>query len=173
MTGEEGDTLQHPPPAGILARERLHQARKLGKEEVQEWPRSQLGHAPSALRLDLRTELQWPAVEALDVMDPWVTQQRSQEAVDELRVDIADVGVDPADQVAREREEAFPERFTLPLKGAIAGKDLAVLYHGDAGTFRDGGGAVGRSRVDDHDLIDQRDPLHQCGLESANHLADS
>src|SRR5207237_9078411 len=132
-----GSALQRASLAVVGARGGVVQARKLVKDEVQERPRGQLGHPPSALRLDFRTELQWPAVEALDVMDPGVTQQRPQEAVDELRVDVADVGVDPADQVALEREEAFPQRFTLPLKGAIAGKDLAVLYYGDAGTFRD------------------------------------
>ena len=127
VAGEEGHALQHRPPSGVLTAERLDQARQLGEEEVQHGTGRQLRDAPAALGLQLAAVAQRTAVEALDVGDLGVGQQRTEQAVYELGMDVGDVRVDPADQVALEREEAFPECFTLAREGSVAGQDLGVL----------------------------------------------
>src|SRR5438093_8307371 len=105
-------------------------------------------------------------------MDLGVAQQWAEQAVDKLGMDVADVGVDPADQVALQDEEALPQRFTLALEHAVTREDLAVLHDRDAGALRDRCRAVRRPRIDYDDLVNQRYPVHQRVFESTNDSAD-
>src|SRR5207237_2702533 len=100
IAGEERHAFQHLTPAGVLAGERLHHAGELRKEQVEQRSGGQLGDPASALGLNLRAELQRAPVEALDILHLGIAQQRPEQAVDELGVDVADVSVNPADQVA-------------------------------------------------------------------------
>ena len=87
-------------------------------------------------------------------------------------MDVRDVGIDPADQVALQHEQAFPEGLALSVEGAVARQDLAVLDDADAGPLGDGCCAIGRPGVDHDDLVEQWDPLHQRVLEGAHDLAN-
>src|SRR6202795_2757888 len=58
VPGEEGHAFEHAPAARVLAGEWLHQAGELRKEQVEHWPRGQLGDAAAALRLKIRAEFQ-------------------------------------------------------------------------------------------------------------------
>src|ERR1700737_1294978 len=78
VTGEERYALQHPAAAGVLAGQRLNEARELRKEEVEQGPRGQLGDASATLSLELPAKLQGAPVEALDVMDLRIGEQWSE-----------------------------------------------------------------------------------------------
>src|SRR5919201_6029103 len=99
VAGVKGDAFQHLAPPRVLPRERLHQAGELGKEQVEQRSCGQLGESATALCLEFVAVTQRTAIEALHVMDLGVGQQRPEQAVNELRVDVRDVGVDPADEV--------------------------------------------------------------------------
>src|SRR5205823_10619467 len=101
VASEEGHAFQHSPAPRVLARQRLDEAGQLGKEQIEQRPGRELRDASATLGLQFRAELQRSAVEALDVVDLGVAQQGTEQAVNELGVDIADIGVDPADQVAQ------------------------------------------------------------------------
>ena len=111
-------------------------------------------------------------VEALHVLDPRLTQERAEEAGHEARLDVADVGVDPGDDVAVEDVEALPERLALAGHRADLGQDLRVPHHGHAELGRDLGGAIGAVGVDDDELVDERHPVDEGALDAADDKAD-
>ena len=49
VAGEERQLLEQRAAAGVLAGQRLDDARQLGEEQVDERPRHELGDAPAAL----------------------------------------------------------------------------------------------------------------------------
>ena len=161
VAGEERQRLEQRPPAGVLPGQRLDDARQLGEEEVDERPCHQLGDAPAALRLQGVALADRPLVEALHVLELRLDEQRAEQAVDEARLDVADVGVDPGDDVPVEHVEALPERLALAAEGAELGQDLGVAVDRHAQLLGDLDGAVGAVRVDDHDLVDERHLVHQ------------
>ena len=173
VAGEERQLLQHGPPPGLLAGQRLDQAGQLWVEQVEQRPGRQLGHAPAARRLE---HAAWPTdrplVEPFDELDALVLQQRADQPVDEARVDVADVGVDPGDDVALQDVQALPERLALAPVAAVLRQDVLVDVDRDAKLRGDLAGAVGGAAVDQHDLVKQRVALHQLVLDALDDRPD-
>ena len=69
----------------------------------------QLGHAAATVRLIVERS----AVEALHERDLRLGEQRTEQPGDEVRAEVADVGVEPAEDVARGRVERLPHRVAL------------------------------------------------------------
>src|SRR5690349_24605753 len=86
-------SLQQRAPAGVLARERLDEPGELGKEEVDERSRDQLGDAAAAALLEHAALDDRALVEALHVLEARLQEQRPQGPVDHPRMPVADVGV--------------------------------------------------------------------------------
>src|SRR4029450_14020793 len=74
-------------------------------------------------------------------------------------VEVPDVGVDPADEVALAGVQSLPERLALARPRALAGQDLVLEEH--LGPFGpgDGHGVVPGAGVHDDDLVHQPGPL--------------
>src|SRR5450759_43172 len=172
VAGEERDALEDLPPAGVLARERLHEPGELRPEQVQHRARGELGHAPSARRPQDAAVLERPLVERLDVADLRLGEQRPNEPVQESRVDVLDVGVDPDDDVAFQDEDALPQRLAFAGRGRHPGEDLVIEEYLRALGPRDVEGSVRAARVDDADLVDEWVPLDQLGSKDAKALPD-
>jgi hypothetical protein len=92
-------------------------------------------------------------------------QQRAEQAGDEVRAGVLEVGVDEHQHVARGDEERAPQRL------ALARPRRQVRQHvgaGDHGCPRIGGarrGGVGGERVHHHQLVHQRCLVHQVGAQ--------
>src|SRR5688500_16942245 len=127
VAGEEGQRLEQLAPSGVLARERLDHARQLGEEEVDERACHQLRDAAAALGLERVAGPDRSLVETLDVLDLRLRQEGTDEPVDEPRLNVADIGVDPGDDVAVEHVEALPQRLTLAAMRAGLRQDLRML----------------------------------------------
>ncbi len=153
--------LQVLAPSRVLARERLDVARQLGIEEVDERPRDELRDAAAAALLHLAVLDDRPLVVRLDVADARLRQQRPQRAVQEPGMPVPDVRVGPGDQVAGRLVEALPERLALAPIGAVAWQHLGVADHACALGLRDLAGVVVGVGVDDQQLVDERQLLHQ------------
>src|SRR5256885_361214 len=81
------------------------------------------------------------------------------------------VGVDPRDDVAAKDVQTFPERLALPAVAAGLGQDLIVDEDRNALLFGDLARAVLRARVDDDELVDQRNPLNEAAKARAESAA--
>ena len=132
-----------------------------GIEEVDQRPRDELRDAAAAALLEHAVLDDRALVVALDVLEPRLVQQRPERPVDHPRVPVPDVGVGPDDDVAARLEEGLPERLALAPERAVARQDVGVLDDAGALGLGDLAGPVGRLRVDDQDLVDERDAAHQ------------
>ena len=85
---------------------------------------------------------------------------------------VADVGVAPGDEIAAGGEEALPERLTLAPECAVGGQHVRV--QDDPGSFlgRDVDRLVGRCRVDDDQLVDERVALHELASRTSHDGTD-
>src|SRR6266566_4252886 len=172
VAGEERHRLEELPSPGVLPGEGLDESGELGEEEIDEWPRHQLRDAPAALGHDPVPVADGALVEALHVGDALLTQQRAQQPVDEARLDVADVGIDPRHDIAVQHVEALPQRLTLALEAPQLGQHLRVAHDRDPELLRDLTRAIGRVRVDHHELVDQRRALHERSLDALDDEAD-
>src|SRR6478672_762082 len=82
VAGEERDRLEQRAAARVLSRQRLDHPRQLRVEEVDEGARDELGDAPSAALGQDATLDDGALVVALDVLQAWLVEQRSERAVD-------------------------------------------------------------------------------------------
>src|SRR4029079_15828471 len=131
---------------------RLDQTGQLRVEEVEEWAGGQLGDAATAGRLEHPARsANRPLVEAFDELDPLVLQERADETVHEPGMNVADVGVDPGDDVALQDVEAFPEGLALARIRAVLRQDVLVDVDGDAEIGADLARPIGRTAVDQDD----------------------
>ena len=80
----------------------------------------ELGHAAAALGL----VVQRPPVEALHERDVGLGEQRAEQPGDEVLAEVADVGVEPAEEVALGRVERLPHRVALARAGPGLGQHV-------------------------------------------------
>src|SRR2546430_8237465 len=150
----------------------MHDPRELRKEALQDRLRRELRDAPAAGRLKLVADTQRALVEGLHELQIRPHQKGTDGAVDELWMCARHVGVDPRDDVAAKDVQTFPERLALPAVAAGLGQDLIVDEDRNALLFGDLARAVLRARVDDDELVDQRNPLNEAGRGRAGGRAD-
>src|SRR5438093_1252487 len=169
---EERQLLAQRSPAGLLAREGLHDPGKLRKEQVEDRASGELGHAPAAGRLQLVADAERTLVERFHELQVGPHEERADDAVHELRMSAGDVGVDPDDDVAGEDVEALPEGLALTAVAADLGKDLVVDDHSNALVLGDLAGPVFGARVDDDHLVHERNTFHEARTDRADDLPD-
>src|SRR6185295_5223478 len=145
--------------------------RELGEEQVEDRPRGELGDAPAAGRLQLAVHAQRPLIEGLHELQVRAHEERTNDPVDEFRMRVRDVRIDPHDDVAAQHVQALPQRLAFADVIAGAGKDLAVDVDRYALLPRDVARAVLGIRVDDDDLVDEREALHQARADRADDAA--
>ena len=173
VAGEEWHRLEQLAAAGVLAGQRLDDAGQLGEEQVDERPRRELGHAAALAGLPLPIGgHQGPVVEALDVLDPRLAEERAQQPVNEARLDVPDVGVHPDHDVAAQLVQALPQRLALARVAAQLGQDLVVLADRYAQLAGDLDRPIGRGRVDDQHLVHEWDSFHERVADAADDEAD-
>ena len=85
---------------------------------------------------------------------------------------IGDVRVDPHDDVAGQHVQALPERLAFPAARTVSGQDVAEHVHRDTLLACDRARSVVGIRVDDRDLVDQRDPFHEARADRTDDVAD-
>ena len=99
-------------------------------------------------------------------------QERTDEADDEPRTEVADVRVAPNDDVAVRREHRSPQRVALAAEVVEVGEHLLGAHHPSACICRDLRRPVDRAVVDHEDLVDEWAPLHELVLDQLDDLAD-
>src|SRR3989442_10689671 len=161
VAAEEGTLFEQHSPSAVLAGERLDHPRELGEEQIQARTRRDLRPAPAARRLHLLADVDGSLIERLHILQARMDQQRTNDAVHELRVDVADVRVDPADDVATQHEQALPQRLAFAGERPELGHELLMHVHRHALALRDLARAVVRAGVDDDDLVDEWIAAHQ------------
>jgi hypothetical protein len=99
-------------------------------------------------------------------------QQRCEQDGHEVGAEVADVGVDPAQEVAVADVQRLPHRVALPAPGRELGQELGDGE--DARSFGAGGvaGRVRRAVVHDHDLVDELEVLDETSAHCRDHAAD-
>ena len=104
-----GSVSSSVAPSRVLTGERLHEAGELGEQRGDERAGHELGHATATLG----QPVQRSAVEALHERDLGLRDQRTEQPGDEVRAEVADVRVEPAEEVARRGVERLPHRVAL------------------------------------------------------------
>ena len=168
VAGREGQLLEDLAAPRVLACERLHDRRKVWKEQRHERASDELGD-PASLTV---AAVERAVVVALDEPDVAARQERADEPEHEARAEVADVGVAPHDDVALRREHRSPERVTLAAQVVERGEDLLGAHDAGTGIGRTLRRAVDRAVVDDEDLVDQARALHQLALDEIDDRAD-
>ncbi len=168
----EGDRLEYLAAHRVLAGERLDDRGELGEEEREERPDEDLRYPPAARRSDPAAEGERPVVERLHVLRLRALDERAHEPVHEARVDVLYVRVYVDDDVAGELVDRLPQVLALAAFGFETGEDVAREVGVGAEARRDLERAVVASRIDHHDLVEQRIPLLQLAAEDHDLLAD-
>ena len=165
---DERHRLEQGSPPGVFARERLDEAGELGEQRAQGGAGDEFGHAAAAGRCPEERA----AVVALDEPDRRIGEQGLEQVRHEVRAEVPDVGVQPADEVAAAHVERLPEHVALTGTGGQVGEDRRGGV--DDGAFPGGdlGGGVGGAVVDDEDLVDEGDVLHQGAPDRGDRLPD-
>jgi hypothetical protein len=102
-----------------------------------------------------------PLVVALDVADAGIGEQRPQQAYDEARPEVGDVGIDPHHDVALGHVQRAPQRLALARPAGHVGQHLGGADHPRPGGFGHLGRVVGGVVVHDQHLVHQAEPVHQ------------
>ena len=144
----ERDRLEDLAAARVLTGERLHEAREFGEQQGDERARDEFGDAATAGGLPV----QGPAVEALHEPGLGLGEERADEAGDEMLLEVPDVRIDPADDVAAARVDRLPHRVALAAARTGLREDRRLGDDAGALPGRGLGGEVGRAVVDDDAL---------------------
>ena len=168
----DAERLHQLAPRRPFPGQRLDHARKLRPPQAQQGTGHQLGDPAAFGRGGAVRPRRDPGVEPLDELHAGIGEQRPEQAGDEMRTPLGEVGIDEDQQVTLGHEERLPQRFALAGIAAELRRDVAGPVHGRVGLRGRGRGPVGRIRIDDHHLIDQRYPLHQGLAERADHARD-
>ena len=105
----ERDLLEELAAARVLAGQRLGEHRQLREEEGDQRTGDELGDPPALAA----HAVERPLVETLAELDVVLQQQRSEQAGDETRPEVAHVGVAPHDDVAVGDEQRLPHGVAL------------------------------------------------------------
>ena len=131
-TFDERNDFERAAPRRVLTAERLHDVGELGEEQREQRSRDELGDAAAARG---RT-LERARVVRLDEHRVGLREQRSAQPLDVLAAEVAQVGVDPADDVAVARVQRLPHRVALARPGAGLGQHGRLADHPRAGRTR-------------------------------------
>jgi hypothetical protein len=155
VAGRERESLEQPLPRRDLARQRLTDPGELGIEDRERRAREQVVDAATPFgQLDL-ADTKRAAVVRLDELDVGRLEQRADEAGDEMGLEVGDVRVEEADDLACEHAERAPHRIALAKYRTEIWKERGLFVNGRAGAPGDVPRGVARVAVDYDDLIDQ------------------
>ena len=101
-----------------------------------------------------------------------IEEKRSNEGIDKARMDISDVCVHEADDVSRQLIGALPKVFAFAPFESKAGQDVSRVEKVDPGGGANFRSSVGRPGVDDRELVDKRNVIHQGGFKDRDFLAN-
>src|SRR5207245_74086 len=110
----------------------LHEPREHWEQVRQCWAGHELRDPTTAAGLTV----QRTSVVALDHPDVGIVEQRRQQTSDEMGAEVADVGIDPAQEVSLGYVERLPQRVALPTprwqmrQDLVGGEDVRVFCAG-------------------------------------------
>lgn len=148
-----------------IRRRGLHDAGQFGEVRVEQGAGGELGDAAAAGGGDVE---QRAVVEGLHHQGGRVLQQRAEQAGDEVRAEVGEVGVDVDEDVAGGDGEGLPQHLALAGAGACRREDVVAVVDGGAGPAGDLRGAVDGAGVDDDHLVDEGDE----GAHAGDDLGD-
>ena len=120
-TLHEREHLERVAPRRVLAAERLHDVGELREQQREQRPRDELGHAAAAGgRAFERTR-----VARLHEHGVGVDDERLEQPRDRVGSEVAEVGVEPAEEVALARVQRLPQRVALARTGPASGSTSA------------------------------------------------
>ncbi len=163
----EGHLLEERAPTRVLTGKWLDIGRQVGKEQRDQGARHELGDPPALVGAPFDRAV----VEPLDEIDAVVQQQGAEQPGDESRLEIADVAVAPHDEVAVAGGERLPQRLTLAGSRSALGQDVVCAQNDSAGLPCPESGVVGRSVVDDENLVDEGYPLDELTHDGPHHVS--
>ncbi len=140
--------------------------------QVEQRTGDQFGDPAAAGRHHRAVGLQRPVVHGLDQLDVRLGEQRAEDAGDQGGVELAQVGVHEADDLAVGDQQRTPQHLALAGGGGQPGQDGVPVDDGGPGLGGDLGGAVDGAGVDHHQLVHQRESLHQLPPDDPDDLAD-
>src|SRR5215210_8007672 len=153
---EEGDGAEELLVGDEFPCERLHEARELWVEEVEEPFGSKPRNPSSAVLLHGLVALERTPVGGLDEADLGPLQDRSQNTVDELGPEVFGIRVDVHDEVPTRDGESAPHGVALAVRAAVVAHELVLRVDLSAPRCGHLRGTVRGVRVDGEDLVDQR-----------------
>ena len=165
---DERQRLEHLAPAGVLARERLHDVGELREQRRQQRPGDELGDAAAARGLAVER----PAVVALHEPVSGSARSGSSRPVTKWAPKLRRSA---SSQQMRSPSAAYSDfHIALPLPEPGRGSGEHVLDGKDPGAFAGGGlgGGVGRAVVDHDDLVDEPHFLDEVTADRRHDVAD-
>lgn len=150
VTNREGDSLQHFTADGILTGKRLEKLGQLGVEEGEEGADKDLGNPAAPGGADFSGRLhEWTFVEGLYVLNVCIVNEGRNQPVDEAWVNVGDVGIHIADDIAAELVNRFPEVLPFAALEAVGREDVAGVIKICAVGSGDFSGPIGGSGIND------------------------
>src|SRR5215218_5920300 len=126
IAGQERDGAEQLPVGDKLPCQGLHEACELWVEEVEEGFGRELRNPPSAVLLYGLVALERTSVGGLDKADLGHLQDRTQNTVDELGLEVFGVSVDVHDEVAARDGECAPHGVALAVRAAVVAHELVL-----------------------------------------------
>src|SRR5215213_5518262 len=126
IAGEERDGAEEFPVGDELPCKGLHEACELGVEEVEQRFGRELRNPPSAVLLHGLVALERTSVGGLDKADLGHLEDRTQNAVDELGLEVFGVSVHVHDEVAARDAECAPHGVALAVRAAMVAHEFVL-----------------------------------------------
>lgn len=168
----EGEGFEGGSAGGVFAGEGLEDCGEFGVEEGEEGADEDFGDAAAAGGDDGAVAGEGAFVVGFDVVDLRVFKERADEACDEAAVELGDIAVDVADEVAGGGVEGFPEVFAFAAVGAEVWGDFGGEEDARAGLGGEGTGGVSGAGVDDEEFVDERVGGEEFAVEGGDDGAD-
>lgn len=111
-------------------------------------------------------------VHGLDQVHPGVGEQRADDPRDEVGGELPQVGVDETDDVPGGGQQRAPQDLALARHGRYARQDVVPVDDARPGRRGHLGRTVGRPRVDDDYLVDERDLVHEVVPDDRDDVTD-
>lgn len=172
VAGGKRQGFKNSTTCGVLAGERLVESGEVRAEAIEERSHEDLRDPSAAAGIDSLLGEERALIEAFDIADFRIADERAESAGDETGMDVCDVAIDISDQIAAALMDGFPEVFALAGARFQMGQNPVGGDDGGPGIGGELAGAVRGAGVDDDEFIDQGAIIDERDAEGIDDAGD-